>query len=244
MKSVSMTSRISTRLILTALTCPSKQILSTVSVPPSTASRYVKKFHVPEKDLQTTLGTSRLMVRCSTLYSLFDLSNWLITQHCFIQRNSAVILQNILGVQCSTCKTFFLVLFLWSHLLTTQMTPHPSNKKKPAKVYRPVKDRCPLDFHLIQFLEHEDASCLLRAFQPPYFIPSDTQCMKLVRANPKEIKSVEDVQHILEESDQWRLKWAEKLYTVVMDYERDLATIKRWSKQCSVTVPHAKRLKN
>ena len=68
--------------------------------------------------------------------------------------------------------------------------------------------------------------------------------MRLVRANPKEIKSAEDVQRILEESDQWRLKWAEKLYTVVMDYERDLATIKRRSKKRSVTVPHAKRLKN
>ena len=117
-------------------------------------------------------------------------------------------------------------------------------RKKPAKVYRPVKDRSPLDFRLIQFLEHEDASCPLRAFRPPYFILTDTQRMKLVRANPKEIKSAEDVQRILEESDQWRLKWAEKLYTVVMDYERDLATIKRRSKKRSVTVPHAKRLKN
>lgn len=117
-------------------------------------------------------------------------------------------------------------------------------QKKPAKVYCPVKDRSPLDFCLIQFLECEDASCPLCAFRLLYFILSDTQHMKLVCANPKEIKSMEDVQHILEESDQWRLKWAEKLYTVVMDYERDLATIKRWSKKCSVTVPHVKRLKN
>lgn len=48
----------------------------------------------------------------------------------------------------------------------------------------------------------------------------------------------------LKRAIKWRLKWAEKLYTVITDYERDLATIKRQSKKHSVTVPHAKRLKN
>jgi len=117
-------------------------------------------------------------------------------------------------------------------------------QKKPTKVYHPVKDRPSLDFCLILFLECEDASYPLHAFRPPYFILSNTQHMKLVHANPKEIKSAEDVQHILEESDQWRLKWAEKLYTVVMDYEQDLATMKSRSKKCLVALPHMKRLKN
>ena len=105
------TLRTSKQLILTTLTCPSKQILSAMSVPPSTVSRFVKKNHVPKKDLQTTLVTSQLMVWHTWLHSLFDLPNWLLMQRCFIQQNSAVILQNILGVQCLTYRTLYLVLY-------------------------------------------------------------------------------------------------------------------------------------
>ena len=103
------------------------------------------------------------MVCCSTLYSLFDLSNWLITQHCFIQWNSAAILQNILGVQCSTCKTFFLVLFSWSHLLTMQLTPHPSNKKNLPKSTAQWK----IDPHLISiWFNFMSMKILLACFMP------------------------------------------------------------------------------
>jgi hypothetical protein len=101
----------------------------------------------------------------------------------------------------------------------------PTEKPKPK--YRPPKQRPVLDFRLIEWLKLEHFSDPLRAVRPPHFILSQTQCLTLTRANPKEIKSPSDITSLLNESSEWADEWSNKIFNVMNSYDNDLAILNR-----------------
>ena len=129
---------------------------------------------------------------------------------------------------------FDLQIFLPGKLYTLPPQTEDPTTTKHKKVnidYRPPKEQPALDFRLVEWLKSEHSLDPLRAVRPPYFILSDIQRACLVRTQAKKIQSTSDIQAILNESDEWALMWGDKILNVILQYDRDLASIKIQDKE-------------
>ena len=96
---------------------------------------------------------------------------------------------------------------------------------KPNPKYRKTKDQPALDYRLIEWLKVEHATDSLRAVRPPHLIPSQTQCLNLMRVHPTKITSPSDITALIEESAEWGDEWADKIFKVLVSFNADLATL-------------------
>ena len=115
-------------------------------------------------------------------------------------------------------------------------TDHLTIKRKRVNIpYRPTKERQALNHRLVEWLISVHVLDPLQAVRPIYFILSDVQRANLVRTQSKKIRSVSDIQDILNESDEWASEWGEKIFDVIGQYDRDLAVMKVQEKENMVS---------
>ncbi|KAH9052274.1 P-loop containing nucleoside triphosphate hydrolase protein [Lactarius vividus] len=105
--------------------------------------------------------------------------------------------------------------------LSTEQKP----KRGPHNIYRPKKERWPLECCLIEWLKREHSADPARSVRPPDFILSSSQRETLVRANPKTVKTAQDITALLGESAEWSAEWSAKVFEVIAHFENEKACI-------------------
>jgi hypothetical protein len=80
-----------------------------------------------------------------------------------------------------------------------------------------------LEFRLIEWLRLEHFADPFRAVRPPDLILSDIQRATLVRADPRKIKTPQDITALLEESAKWEVEWSAKVFGFITRFENEYA---------------------
>ncbi|KAI9463684.1 P-loop containing nucleoside triphosphate hydrolase protein [Lactarius psammicola] len=109
------------------------------------------------------------------------------------------------------------------------VAPSPSSTiQKPRRThntYRPTQERPFLEFRLTEWLKLEYLADPFRSIRPPEHILSETQRVTLVRADPRKIKSAQDITVLVEESAEWEAEWSAKIFEVITLFDKEYACI-------------------
>jgi hypothetical protein len=108
----------------------------------------------------------------------------------------------------------------------THNTYRPTQKpKRTHNTYRPTQERPYLEFRINEWLTLEHLADSSRSVRPPDFILTETQRAMLIRADPRKIKTAQDITVLLEESTEWGVEWAAKIFTVITQFEAEYTSI-------------------
>lgn len=99
----------------------------------------------------------------------------------------------------------------------------PSLDVAPAKrsrnKYRSVAARSLLEEKLQIWRLEAHSTDPLRLIRPPYLILSDANLLCIAKALPELLSCPADIVSLLEESEEWAVEWAEKIYQVVRVFD-------------------------
>lgn len=104
----------------------------------------------------------------------------------------------------------------------------PSTAPKPKQTnntYRPTQERPYLEYRIIEWLRSEYLADPFRSTRPPDLILTDTQRATLVRADPRKIKTAQDITALLGESADWEAEWSAKIFKVITLFNDECASI-------------------
>ena len=173
----------------------------------------------------TTLRNSACTMQDLLTPLLCHLSQWYITQRSLF----IVFLFYLLAAFdfitpfcCDHCdhdgETFKLEDFLPGYLFQGAISATTSEPKVVNR-YCPTWERHELDLQLIAWVEHQHSQDPYSAFCAPYDILSQAQRDTLVLTQFLAITSTSSITEILNESSEWGKEWAEKIYTVICNYQ-------------------------
>ncbi|KAK1223963.1 hypothetical protein PQX77_013151 [Marasmius sp. AFHP31] len=86
----------------------------------------------------------------------------------------------------------------------------------------PITDRDVLDKRLR--LWRNAAAMNDEALRPEYYILSNKAIVEVARALPSKLRSTQDLQALLEESDSWKDEWAQSILDIVAQFDREKAS--------------------
>ncbi|KAF8221223.1 hypothetical protein L208DRAFT_1329412, partial [Tricholoma matsutake] len=110
--------------------------------------------------------------------------------------------------------------------LFSEKPPIGSSKRKkgPCVTYQKIVNWPALDSHVIEWLQNVNSNDLLHGIQMMYNILSFLQRLDLVHAHSRTIQSPQDITKLLEETEEWSNEWAEPLFLMISQYDKDIGS--------------------
>jgi hypothetical protein len=118
---------------------------------------------------------------------------------------------------CHNDQHFDLQSFLPGYLYTGALTIIQMEPRTKVQ-YRPTWERHALDMKLIAWIKEQVSHDKL--YCAPYFILSKAKRETLVKAKFETITSPSTITHMLQETAEWERAWADKLYSLICDFQK------------------------
>ena len=110
--------------------------------------------------------------------------------------------------------------------LFSEIPPIGSSKRKkgPHVTYQKVVDWPTLDSHVIEWLQNASLNNVLQGVRMMYDILSFQQQLDLVHTHPRTIQLPQDMIKLLKETEEWSEEWAESLFLMISQYDKDIGS--------------------